>query len=81
MRRFRLYWGEHNIRTKGTIEELLDWAERCLHDCHANLFDGDEYICTLCVEDYGSVTYAINGTIVTKDDTVLMCTDIIIEED
>lgn len=78
MKRFRLYWGNHSIRTRHTITELLDWAERFLHDCHANVFDGEEYICTLHVEERGSVAYFVNGIHATRDEIVGMCTDIII---
>ena len=70
MKRFRLHWGNHSLRTKHTIHELLDWAELCLHDCHANVFDGDEYICTLHIGERGSVTYFVNGIPVTRDEVI-----------
>lgn len=73
MRRFRLHWGEHSIRTKDTAEELLTWAKNCLHDAHANLFDGEEYICTVRAGELGSVTYAVNGDIVSYYDVLRMC--------
>ena len=79
MKRFRLYWGNHSIRTRHTLEELLDWAERFLHDCHANVFDGEEYICTLHVGERGSITYVVDGIHTTRDEIVGMCTDIIID--
>lgn len=70
MKRFRLYWGSRSLRTRHTITELLDWAERFLHDCHANVFDGEEYICTLHVGECGSVSYFVNGIPMTRDEII-----------
>ena len=53
MRRFRLYW-DGGMRSNNSAEYLLDWAGRCLPNRHANLFDGEEYICTIKMGELGT---------------------------
>lgn len=75
MRKFGLYWGEHSMRTRCTIQELLEWGERFLHDCHANVFDGYEYIATIRVGERGSFSYYRYNNPITRDNVIRMCED------
>lgn len=46
MKRYRLYFGNHSMRSFHSIDDAIDWADRCL-SCPANLYDYDEYLCTI----------------------------------
>lgn len=78
MRRFRLYWG--GMRSNNSVEWLLDWASRCLPDHHVNLFDGDEYICTIRIGAPGTTpTYFVNDDEITYTDVLSMTVGVIVE--
>ena len=46
MRRYRLYFGR-SMKSFHTMDAALDWADLNLTDCPANLYDFDEYLCTI----------------------------------
>lgn len=72
MRRFRLYW-DGGMRSNNSAEYLLDWAGRCLPNRHANLFDGEKYICTIKMGELGTApTYSINDFEVGYNDIIAL---------
>lgn len=47
MRRFRIYFGNHSMRSFDTEEAAVAWADRFLKGHHVNVFDRHEYLYTL----------------------------------
>lgn len=76
MRRFRIYWGNKNRRTRNTLDEVLQFAETHLRGELVNVFDGfcgEDYICTVMIDNDGKATFFCNGVPLTREEVVERC--------